>query len=279
MYKRQALERLEVGTDPAGESVRLGDVAELTTVDEAVSITRIDGLRAATVTGTSTGDDLGAVSADLQQRLDALDVPEGVQVELGGVSADQAAAFSALGLALLAAVAIVYLVMVATFNSLVQPLILLVSVPFAATGSIALLLATDTPLDVASMIGLLMLVGIVVTNAIVLIDLVNQYRARGMDRTSAVLEGARHRLRPIVMTALATILALTPMALAVTGGGAFISQPLAIVVIGGLISSTLLTLILVPVLYELVERGTARLTSPRGRRSRRGTPPAAPSRP
>lgn len=274
-----ALERLEVGTDPAGESVRLGDVAELTTVDEAVSITRIDGLRAATVTGTSTGDDLGAVSADLQQRLDALDVPEGVQVELGGVSADQAAAFSALGLALLAAVAIVYLVMVATFNSLVQPLILLVSVPFAATGSIALLLATDTPLDVASMIGLLMLIGIVVTNAIVLIDLVNQYRARGMDRTSAVLEGARHRLRPIVMTALATILALTPMALAVTGGGAFISQPLAIVVIGGLISSTLLTLVLVPVLYELVERATARLTSPRGRRSRRGTPPAAPSRP
>ena len=256
----EELEALEVATDASGEPVTLGDVADLRTVDEAVSITRIDGLRAATVSGTSTSDDLGALTADLQQRLDGLEVADGVQVELGGVSADQASAFSALGLALLAAIAIVYLVMVATFNSLVQPLILLVSVPFAATGSIALLLATDTPLDVASMIGLLMLIGIVVTNAIVLIDLINQYRSRGLDRATAVVEGARHRLRPIIMTALATILALTPMALAVTGGGAFISQPLAIVVIGGLISSTLLTLILVPVLYELVERGAARLS-------------------
>lgn len=254
---------LEVGTDQAGEPVRLDDIAELSTVEEAVSVTRIDGLRAATVSGRPSGDDLGAISVQLQERLDGLDLPEGVQVELGGVSADQSAAFEALGLALLAAIAIVYLVMVATFNSLVQPLILLVSVPFAATGSIALLLATDKPLDVASMVGLLMLIGIVVTNAIVLIDLVNQYRAKGLDRTTAVVEGARHRLRPIVMTALATILALVPMALAITGGGAFISQPLAIVVIGGLLSSTLLTLILVPVLYELVERAAARLSKGR----------------
>ena len=256
----EELEGLEVAADPAGDSVTLGEVADLTAIEEAVSITRIDGMRAATVSGKSTSDDLGAVTADLQDRIDGLEVTEGVQVELGGISADQASAFRALGLALLAAIAIVYLVMVATFNSLVQPLILLVSVPFAATGSIALLLATDMALDVASMVGLLMLIGIVVTNAIVLIDLVNQYRARGLGRYDAVVEGARHRLRPIIMTALATILALLPMALAVTGGGAFISQPLAVVVIGGLISSTLLTLILVPVLYELVERGASRLS-------------------
>ena len=254
------LGQLEVGSGTDGDAVTLGDVAELRTVDEAVSVTRVDGLRAATVTGRSTSDDLGALTADLQQRLDDLETPEGVQVTLGGVSADQEEAFTALGLALLAAIAIVYLVMVATFNSLVQPLILLVSVPFAATGSIGLLLVTDTPLDIASLVGLLMLIGIVVTNAIVLIDLVNQYRAKGLDRTRAVIEGSRHRFRPIVMTALATILALTPMAFAITGGGAFISQPLAIVVIGGLISSTALTLILVPVLYELVERGAARVT-------------------
>jgi HAE1 family hydrophobic/amphiphilic exporter-1 len=232
-------------------------VATVQPVEESVRITRIDGLRAASVEGRPTGDDLGAVTADLTQRLDSLDVPEGTSVELGGVSADQQSAFASLVLALLAAIAIVYVVMVATFNSLVQPLILLVSVPFAATGSIGLLLLTDNPLDVAAMIGMLMLVGIVVTNAIVLIDLINQYRATGLSRQEALIEGARHRLRPIVMTALATILALTPMALAVTGGGAFISQPLAIVVIGGLISSTLLTLVLVPVLYELVERGAA----------------------
>ncbi|WP_130011562.1 efflux RND transporter permease subunit [Serinicoccus sediminis] len=264
-----ALRELEVGTDPAGDPVALAEVAELRTVDEAVSITRVDGLRAATVTGRSATDDLGALTADLQERLDGLETPEGVQVTLGGVSSDQQEAFSALGLALLAAIAIVYLVMVATFNSLVQPLILLVSVPFAATGSIALLLITDTALDVASMVGLLMLIGIVVTNAIVLIDLVNQYRGRGLERTDAVLEGARHRFRPIVMTALATILALTPMAFAITGGGAFISQPLAIVVIGGLLSSTALTLILVPVLYELVGRGSAWASGLRSRREAR----------
>ncbi|WP_298749937.1 efflux RND transporter permease subunit [uncultured Serinicoccus sp.] len=264
-----ALRDLEVGSDPDGDPVALGEVAELRTVDEAVSITRVDGLRAATVSGRSATDDLGALTADLQQRLDDLETPEGVEVTLGGVSSDQQDAFAALGLALLAAIAIVYLVMVATFNSLVQPLILLVSVPFAATGSIALLLLTDTALDVASMVGLLMLIGIVVTNAIVLIDLVNQYRARGLGRTEAVLEGARHRFRPIVMTALATILALTPMAFAVTGGGAFISQPLAIVVIGGLISSTALTLILVPVLYELVGRGATWAGGLRSRREER----------
>ncbi len=270
-----ALTDVEVARGADDLPVRLGDVAELETVEEAVTITRVDGLRAATVSGRPAGDDLGALSAELAQRLERLDVPDGVQVELGGVSADQQAAFSALGLALLAAVAIVYLVMVATFNSLVQPLILLVSVPFAATGSIGLLLLTGTALDVASMVGLLMLIGIVVTNAIVLIDLVNQYRARGLDRRDALFEGSRHRLRPIIMTALATILALTPMALAVTGGGAFISQPLAIVVIGGLLSSTLLTLILVPVLYELVERGSGWVTGLSGRRAARRT--AAPT--
>ncbi|MFK5646020.1 efflux RND transporter permease subunit [Ornithinimicrobium sp. LYQ121] len=254
---RADLEELQVATDADGDLVLLTDVATVQEVEESVRITRIDGLRAASVEGRPTGDDLGAVTADLTQRLESLDVPEGTSVELGGVSADQRSAFASLALALLAAIAIVYVVMVATFNSLVQPLILLVSVPFAATGSIGLLLLTDNPLDVAAMIGMLMLVGIVVTNAIVLIDLINQYRARGLGRHEALVEGARHRLRPIIMTALATILALTPMALAVTGGGAFISQPLAIVVIGGLITSTLLTLILVPVLYELVERGAA----------------------
>ena len=154
---------------------------------------------------------------------------------------------------MLAAIAIVYLIMVATFGSLLQPLILLVSVPFAATGAIGLLLATDTPLGVPAMIGLLMLIGIVVTNAIVLIDLINQYRGAGMSLDEAVRGGARLRLRPIVMTALATIMALLPMGLGVTGGGIFISKPLAIVVIGGLVSSTVLTLVLVPVLYDIVE--------------------------
>lgn len=234
--------------------VPLANLATVSEVEQPVSISRIDGHRSATVTAKATGSDLTAVTADLRSALEEVDLPAGASAEIGGISVEQEEAFGDLGVAMLVAIAIVYLIMVATFRSLIQPLILLVSVPFAATGALGLLLVTGVPLGVASMIGLLMLVGIVVTNAIVLIDLVNQYRKRGLSVYEAVIEGARHRLRPILMTALATIGALMPMALGITGGSVFISQPLAIVVIGGLISSTALTLVLVPVLYLLVER-------------------------
>ncbi|HEY0001795.1 MAG TPA: efflux RND transporter permease subunit, partial [Actinoplanes sp.] len=190
---------------------------------------------------------------ELTKKLDALTMPPGASYELGGASADQADAQKQLGLAVLAAIAIVFIIMVATFRSLIQPVILLVSIPFAATGAIGLLLITGTALGVPALIGVLMLVGIVVTNAIVLMDLINHYRAGGMGVQEAVIEGGRHRLRPILMTAIATIFALLPMALGLTGEGGFISQPLAIVVIGGLVSSTLLTLVLVPTLYTMVE--------------------------
>ncbi|MEU6073795.1 efflux RND transporter permease subunit [Micromonospora sp. NPDC047074] len=242
------------GTGAAAPTfVRLDQVAEVTRSTGPLQITRIDGERSASVTGRATGSDVGAASADLQKRLDTLTLPAGATFTLGGVTAEQTEAFGQLGLAMLAAIAIVFLIMVATFRSLAQPLILLVSIPFAATGAIGLLLATDTPLGVPAMIGVLMLIGIVVTNAIVLMDLINQYREQGMSVRDAVIEGGRRRLRPILMTAVATICALLPMALGVTGEGGFISQPLAVVVIGGLISSTLLTLVLVPALYTMVE--------------------------
>ncbi|CAM5713452.1 Multidrug resistance protein MdtC [Streptomyces glaucescens] len=233
--------------------VKLGDIADVRLVDGPVSMTRIDGQRAATVTAKPTGDNTGAVSADLQSKINSLDLPEGATAEIGGVSEDQEEAFANLGLAMLAAIAIVFMLLVATFRSLIQPLILLVSIPFAATGAIGLLLATGTPMGVPAMIGMLMLIGIVVTNAIVLIDLINQYRAQGYGVVEAVVEGGRHRLRPILMTALATIFALLPMALGITGEGGFIAQPLAVVVIGGLVTSTLLTLLLVPTLYAMIE--------------------------
>ncbi|MFE2857622.1 efflux RND transporter permease subunit [Streptomyces lavendulae] len=233
--------------------VTLGDIAEVKEVPGPVAMTRIDGARAATVTAKPVGDNTGAVSAALQTKIKALDLPAGATAAIGGVSQDQDKAFGSLGLAMFAAIAIVFMLLVATFRSLVQPLILLVSIPFAATGALGLLIATGTPMGVPAMIGMLMLIGIVVTNAIVLIDLVNQYRAQGMGVVEAVVEGGRHRLRPILMTALATIFALLPMALGVTGEGGFISQPLAVVVIGGLVSSTLLTLLLVPTLYTMVE--------------------------
>jgi len=233
--------------------VKLGDIATVKVVDGPVSMTRIDGQRAATITAKPTGDNTGAVSTKLQSKINALKLPAGATAEIGGVTSDQDSAFKNLGLAMLAAIAIVFMLLVATFRSLAQPLILLVSIPFAATGAIGLLIATGTPMGVPAMIGMLMLIGIVVTNAIVLIDLINQYRKQGHGVVEAVIEGGRHRLRPILMTALATIFALLPMALGVTGEGGFIAQPLAVVVIGGLITSTLLTLLLVPTLYAMLE--------------------------
>ncbi|MFE9725066.1 efflux RND transporter permease subunit [Streptomyces sp. NPDC005794] len=233
--------------------VELGRIADVKLVPGPVTMTRIDGQRAATITAKPTSDNTGAVTTSLQKKIDSLDLPSGATATIGGVSEDQNDAFLKLGLAMLAAIAIIFMLLVATFRSLIQPLILLVSIPFAATGAIGLLVATGTPMGVPAMIGMLMLIGIVVTNAIVLIDLINQYRSQGMGVVEAVIEGGRHRLRPILMTALATIFALLPMALGVTGEGGFISQPLAVVVIGGLITSTLLTLLLVPTLYAMVE--------------------------
>ncbi|GIJ61011.1 efflux RND transporter permease subunit [Virgisporangium aurantiacum] len=267
-----SIEDLKALQIPAGgEVVRLDAVADVKEAAGPQQITRIDGERSATVSGRATGSDVGATSTELQKRLDALALPAGATAELGGVTEDQNEAFQQLGLAMLAAIAIVFIIMVATFRSLVQPLILLVSVPFAATGAIALLLITDTALGVPALIGVLMLIGIVVTNAIVLMDLINQYREQGMSVRDAVVEGGRRRLRPILMTAVATICALLPMALGITGEGGFISQPLAVVVIGGLVSSTLLTLVLVPTLYTMVEGRRERK-----RLKRRVQPEAAP---
>ncbi|MET9001983.1 efflux RND transporter permease subunit [Amycolatopsis sp. NPDC004169] len=257
---------------PAGV-VRLDEVAKVSTVDGPASVRRTGGDLSTTVTAKNTGDDLSKTTADIKSELDGLTFTGGAAYSLGGVSQDQQEAFSNLFLALLAAIAIVFLIMVATFRSLIQPLILLVSIPFAATGAIGLLLATGTALGLPALIGMLMLVGIVVTNAIVLIDLINQYRAEGMSVTDAVTEGGRRRLRPILMTAAATIFALVPMALGITGQGGFIGQPLAIVVIGGLVSSTLLTLVLVPTLYTMVETRKERR---KARRAARRTPAQAP---
>ncbi|WP_394362343.1 efflux RND transporter permease subunit [Amycolatopsis sp. SB7-3] len=254
--------------------VRLDSVATVSTVDGPAAVHRTSGELSTTVTAKNTGADLAATTKAIQSKLDGLTFSGGAAYKLGGVSEDQQEAFGNLFLALLAAVAIVYLIMVATFRSLIQPLILLVSIPFAATGAIGLLLATGTALGLPALIGMLMLVGIVVTNAIVLIDLINQYRASGMSVADAVVEGGRRRLRPILMTAAATIFALVPMALGLTGQGGFIGQPLAIVVIGGLVSSTLLTLILVPTLYTMVE---TRKEKRRAKKAARRSPSAAPS--
>ena len=253
--------------------IRLDEVASVEQSQGPTSITTQRGQRTATVTVSPSTDDLNAASATVTTALDEVDLPTGADAKIGGVLTQQQDAFAQLGLAMLAAILIVYIVMVATFKSLRQPLLLLVSVPFAATGAILLQIATGVPLGVASLIGVLMLIGIVVTNAIVLVDLVNQYREKGLNAHDAVVAGGSRRLRPILMTALATIFALTPMALGITGHGGFISQPLAIVVIGGLVSSTVLTLLVLPTLYNLVEGARERREA---RRSRAASPDLTP---
>ena len=271
------VEQLSAVPVPAGSgSVPLSSLATVEEVDVPTSISSSGGERTAVVSVAPAGDNLGAAITEVQAQLEDMELPASVTATLSGAATQQNESFTQLGLALLAAIAIVYVIMVATFKSLIQPLILLVSVPFAATGAILLLLITGVPLGLPSLVGMLMLVGIVVTNAIVLVDLINQYRRPhegrpGMNVSDAIMRGARQRLRPILMTALATVFALTPMALGVTGEGGFISRPLAIVVIGGLVSSTALTLILVPVLYRLVE-GSRENRANRHRRSADRTP-------
>jgi len=241
--------------------VPLSTLATIQEVSGPQTVNRVNGDRDATITGTITANDTRAVQTNVSNALAAVSLPSGASLSTGGVFAQLSTVLTQFALALLAAIGLVYLIMVATFRSLLKPLVLLVSIPFAATGAIIALVVTNTSLSLPGLIGILMLTGIVVTNAIVLLDLVEQYRDRGLNLHDAIIEGGRHRLRPILMTAFATMLALVP--LAVLGGaggigGAFISRPLAIVVIGGLFTSTLLTLVLVPVLYSLASRFASR---------------------
>jgi len=241
--------------------VPLSTLASIQQVTGPQSVTRVNSDLDATITGTITGNNTRAVQDSVSSALAGVSLPSGASLSTGGVFAQLSTVLSQFALALLAAIGLVYLIMVATFRSLIKPLVLLVAIPFAATGAIIALVVTDTSLSLPGLIGILMLTGIVVTNAIVLLDLIEQYRDRGLNLHDAIIEGGRHRLRPILMTAFATMLALVPLAVLGGGGGiggAFISRPLAIVVIGGLFTSTVLTLILVPVLYSLVSRFAGR---------------------
>lgn len=244
------------------------ELATIDSVDVVPEIVTKNGQRTATISVTPVSDDnLGAVSAEVQEALDAAELPDGAVADIGGAAEQLSDSFTKLILALVAAVLLIYVTLVWIFKSLAQPALLLISIPFAGIGTVLALLATDTPLDLSAMVGLLMLTGIVVTNAIVLIDLINQYRARGMELREAITLGAMRRVRPIIMTALATIAAMVPMALGLSDSTGFISQPLAISVIGGLLSSTLLTLVLLPVLYRLLESRKLAFARKRAERS------------
>ena len=231
----------------------LGEVAEVVVQPGPVTITRTDGLRSASITGSITSDDTQAVGIAIQEKIDALSLPPGVEVTSGGVFAQIAEGFQAIFLAMAVGVALVYLVMVASLGSLRNPFVIITSLPLAVIGAMFALFVTGRSLGLPAMMGFLMLIGIVVTNAVVLIALVEQLRQRrGMSVYDALIEGGRVRLRPILMTALTTSMALLPLATFVEDAGGIIGAELATVVIGGLVSSTALTLVVVPVVYFLM---------------------------
>jgi HAE1 family hydrophobic/amphiphilic exporter-1 len=231
--------------------VPFSSLGEVVIASAPLVIQTESGLLSAKLIVTPADDNLGGTTEVVGQELDRLSLAAGVEYSIGGVAEEQSDAFAQLFFAIIVSVLIVYTIMVATFRSLVQPLLLLISVPFAAVGALIAQRLSGEAFGVASLVGVIMLIGIVVTNAIVLVDRVNQRRASGVELRQAIVEGATARFRPIVMTALATVLALTPMALGITGHAGFISRPLAIIVIGGLASSTALTLIVLPALLAV----------------------------
>ena len=238
---------------PLAPGVVLGDVATVEQTASPTAVTRYDGDRSAEVRGTINDPNVGAVTVAVTAALDDLDLPAGVAATQGGVAELQQESFASLGVAMVVAVALVYLCMVATFGSLLTPFVILLSLPLAAIGAFPALLATGRELGLPAMLGLLMLIGIVVTNAIVMLEFVERLRREdGLATFDALVKGAQTRLRPILMTASVTVLALVPLALGLSDG-AILSASLATVVIGGLVSSTLLTLLVIPAVYSLFD--------------------------
>lgn len=231
-------------------------IGELVNVEEGTtlnSLSRSKGEYFATVSATIIGDDISKATTAADKKIDKLDLPKGVTTGVSGVAADMQETFTQLGIAMLAAIAIVYFILVVTFGEGLAPFAILFSLPFAVIGAFVGLYVTNQTISVSVMMGLLMLIGIVVTNAIVLVDRIIHMERDGLGMREAILEAGATRLRPILMTAIATIGAMIPMAIG-NGGSGLISKDLAITVIGGLLSSTLLTLVVVPIVYEMLSK-------------------------
>jgi HAE1 family hydrophobic/amphiphilic exporter-1 len=233
--------------------ITLNAVADVSVSQGPSEIRRVAQERVAIVTANVAYGDLGAAAAEARRIVRNIAMPVGVAAIVSGQSEEMQESFDSMQFALILAIFLVYLVMASQFESLIHPFVILFTIPLALVGAVLALFFTGTTISIVALIGVIMLAGIVVNNAIVLVDLINQLRAQGVERFDAIMEAGRARLRPILMTSLTTALGLLPMALGV-GEGSEVRTPMAITVIGGLVVSTILTLLVIPVVYSLMDR-------------------------
>ena len=242
---------------PTGRQIPLRSIATVEYSKSPQEITREDQERYVSVNIDIAGRDLRSVTADVQSALKTVPIPNDFRVELGGTAEDMQESFMYLGLAMLVAILLTYMVMASQFESFVDPFIIMFTIPLSFIGVALGLFITNTTLSVMALVGIVMLVGIVVNNGIVLVDYINQLRDRGMELLEAIVEGGRVRMRPVLMTASTTILAMLPLALGLGESGEQWA-PMARSVMGGLIVSTILTLVIVPVIYASLELAAAK---------------------
>jgi HAE1 family hydrophobic/amphiphilic exporter-1 len=248
----EALANLTV-TQVGSTSIPLSAVAEVLELEGPAEIRRADGTRVASITANLADRDLGSVTADIRRALEGMSWPSGYDWRLGGQEEEMATSFTSMRLAFGLAVFMVYLVMASQFESLLHPFVIMFSVPFAVIGVLTTMWLFGVTISVVSLIGFILLAGIAVNGAIVLVDYANQLRRQGLGKLEALAQAGRVRMRPILMTSLTTIFGLLPMALGL-GEGAELRTPMALTVIGGMITSTLLTLLVVPAVYAILDR-------------------------
>jgi multidrug efflux pump subunit AcrB len=248
------LRRLVVNPGSRQFPIRLSSVADIQVHEGPSEIRRIDQQRAVLISANVSGSDLGTATAAIQQALEGMDIPSDVTFAIGGQNKEMETSLESLTFALALAIFLVYIVMASQFESFIHPLVIMFTIPLALIGVVLVLFVTGVPLSVVVFLGMIMLAGIVVNNAIVLVDYINQLRREGMEKVDAIVEAGSVRLRPILMTTSTTVLGLLPMAVGL-GDGAEIRTPMAITVVAGLISSTLLTLVIIPTVYSVLDRG------------------------
>jgi HAE1 family hydrophobic/amphiphilic exporter-1 len=257
-YKRSSTSTLtdveNIGiTNPMGQIIRLGEIAQIKEYWAPPTIERKRKERIVTVSFTPYKESLTVLQTEVQKIIDSTELPAGVMVQLSGAIKDQADSFKDIAMLMLISLILVYLIMASQFESLKMPFIIMFSIPFAFSGVAIALFVTHTSLSVISAIGAVMLIGIVVKNAVVLVDFINLMRERGLELYDAIALSGRSRLRPVLMTSATTILGMLPLAMS-AGSGSELWSPMGVAVIGGLVFSTVVTLVLVPVVYAIFSK-------------------------